>query len=97
MLSSFTIDDDLAAQKTGAVEVTLQLDSGERRWCYFMTPAAFSACGDFASGSNIRYHCGAPHMIVVAALLDRSVIELVLRDIDARGEIAQCSRPVGSR
>jgi hypothetical protein len=94
MLASFTVDDDLATQKTGAVEVTLQLESGERRWCYFMTPTALSACGDVVPGSNIRYHCGAPHMIVVAAPLDRSIIERVLSDIDARGELAQCSRPV---
>jgi hypothetical protein len=40
MLASFTIDDDLATQEPDSVEVTLQLETGERRWCHFMTPAA---------------------------------------------------------
>ena len=92
MLVSFTIDDDLAAQEAGAVEVTLQLENGERRWCYFMTPAALAACGDFISGTNVRFHYGSSHMIVVAGHLDRSLIERVLRKIDASGELVQCSR-----
>jgi hypothetical protein len=91
MLSSFTIDDDLAAQETGAIEVTLHLDAGERRWCYFITPGALAACGDFVSGSNVRFHYGAPHMIVMAGHLDRVLIERALRDIDARGDLAKCS------
>jgi hypothetical protein len=94
MLKSFTIQDDLAAQDTGAVEVALELMSGERRWCSFMTPAALSACGDFVSGTTIRYHYGAPHMIVVAGHLDRPLIERVLHELAERGELLQCSLPV---
>jgi len=87
MLASFTIVDDLATQDFGAVEVDLQLENGERRWCYFMTPAALAACGDFVSATKIRVHYGAPHMIVVAGALNHALIERVLRDIDAAGEI----------
>lgn len=92
MLVSFTIDDELASQDTGAIEVTLQLENGERRWCYFMTPAALAACGDFIPGTNVRFHYGSPYMIVVAGHLDQPLIERVLREIDAAGELAQCSR-----
>jgi len=94
MLASFTIEDDLAIQESAAVEVVLHLDSGERRWCYFMTPAALAACGDFVAGTEVRFHYGSSHMIVVAGYLDRPLIERVLREIDARGELAQCSRSV---
>jgi hypothetical protein len=95
MLKSFTIEDDLANQDTGAVEVVLELMSGERRWCFFMTPAALAACGDFISGTSIRYHRGAPHMIVVAGRLDRQLIERVLHEQAERGELSQCSMAVG--
>ena len=40
IIKSFEIEDDLSIQDTGAVEVVINLDSGERRWCYFMTPKA---------------------------------------------------------
>jgi hypothetical protein len=93
MLASFTIEDDLAIQESAAVEVILHLDSGERRWCYFMTPAALAACGDFIPGTRVRFHYGAPHMIV-AGHLDRRLIERVLQEIDARGELVQCSRNI---
>ena len=96
MLASFTIEDDLAIQESAAIEVVLQLDSGERRLCYFITPTALAACGDFVSGTKVRYHYGSPHMIVVAGQLDRPMIEKVLREIDARGELVACSRRVGS-
>lgn len=95
MLKSFTIEDDLATQDTGAVEVALELTSGERRWCFFMTPAALAACGDYISGTSIRYHYGAPHMIVVAGRLDGQLIERVLYELAERDELIQCSMAVG--
>lgn len=94
MLLSFTIEDDLAAQETGAIEVTLHLDTGERRWCYFMTPSALEACGDWIPGTTVGFHYGSPHMIVVAGHLDRTLIEKVLRHIDSSGELRQCSRSI---
>jgi len=92
MLKSFTIDDDLAAQDTGAIEVTLNLADGNRRWCYFMTPVALSACGDWVEGTQVRYHYDAPHMIiVVAATLNHALIERVLRDLEKQGLLLKCS------
>ena len=94
MLKSFTIQGDLAAQDAGAVEVVLELASGERRWCFFMTPAALAACGDFISGTAVRYHHGAAHMIVVAGHLDRPLIEQVLLELSEEGALIQCSLPI---
>jgi hypothetical protein len=91
MLKSFTIDDDLAAQDNGAIEVTLSLADGNRRWCFFMTPAALSRCGDWVEGTQVRFHYDAPHMIVVAATLDHALIERVLRDLDRQGLLVKCS------
>ena len=94
MLKSFTIEDDLAIQDTAAIEVTLDFTSGERRWCFFMTPTALAACGDFVPGTFVRYHYGAPHMIVVAGRFDRPLIEQVLVGLDERDELTRCSIPV---
>ena len=91
MLKSFTIDDDLAAQDNGAIEVTLSLADGNRRWCFFMTPAALSRCGDWVEGTQVRFHYDAPHMIVVSATLDHALIERVLQDLDRQGLLVKCS------
>jgi hypothetical protein len=92
MVKSFTIDDDLVTQDAAAIEVTLHLEDGSRRWCYFMTPTALAACGDWISGTQIRFHFGAQNMIVVAARLDRETIGRALSDIDNQGELKECSR-----
>jgi hypothetical protein len=94
MLASFAIEDDLTTQDTGAVEVTLLLDNGKRRWCFFMTPTALATCGDFIPGTDVRYHRAASHMIVVAGRIDKPTIERVLRAIDKEGELINCSRPI---
>jgi hypothetical protein len=91
MRESFTIDDGLAAQDAGAIEVTLNLADGSRRWCLFMTPVALAACGDWVEGTRIRYRYDAPHTVVVAATLDHSIIERVLRDLDKHGLLVRCS------
>jgi hypothetical protein len=96
MLQSFTIDDNLEAQVSRAIEVTLLFDGGVRRWCYFMRVEALMACGDWIDGTQTRVHYGAPHMIVVAGALSREVIELALKHIEAQGELEQCSLPLGS-
>jgi hypothetical protein len=92
MLKSFTIDDDLALSATGAVEVTVELRNGQRRWCFFMTPEALSQCGDWLPGTQTRVHFGAPHMIVVSQL-DEQVVEKTLHMIDKQGELEACTRP----
>jgi len=92
ILKSFKIEDDLSIQDTGAIEVIIYLNSDERRWCFFMTPKALQNCGDWIEGTQIRFHYGAPHMIVVAAKSNESLIEKTLKNIDQRGEILLCSQ-----
>lgn len=91
---TYTLDDDLEAQDTRAIEVTLHLPDGTRRWCCFMTPAALAACGDQLDGTDIRIHYGSPHMIVVAGRLTEDTIARTLQQIDRAGEIERCSLPV---
>lgn len=93
MLRSFEIDDDVADADSGAIEVSVLLIDGRRRWCYFMTPAALSAVGDWVPGTRIRFHYGAPHMIVVSDV-DTSIIEKVLQHLDEEGELEACTMAV---
>jgi len=86
-IQKIVIEDDLSMQDHGAIEVTVTLSDGKRRWCYFMTPAAFQACGDWINGTTIRFHSGSPHMIVVAETLTENLINKALRCIEQRGKI----------
>jgi hypothetical protein len=87
MIQDIHIDDDLAIQDHAAIEVTIQLSNGERRWCFFFTPKALSECGDIIEGTNIRYHYGASHMIVVSGLLTQEMISKVLLQIYEQGDL----------
>lgn len=91
MLTSFSIDDDLGDQLTRAMEVTLVLSNGDRRWCFFVRPQALAACGDWINNTNIRFHYDAPHMIVVAGELSPQVIEQALKHLEAEGALERCS------
>lgn len=88
------ITDDLSKQDEGAVEVTVTLPGGERRWCFFMTPAALTACGDFIEGTRTRLHCGAAHMFVVSEPLTEDLIRKALETVEARGELSDRTRPM---
>ena len=87
-LKSFTIDDPVSRAPTGAVEVTVTFDTGERRWCFFFTPDTLSRCGDFVDGSDVRLHLGVPHMLVLSRI-DSVLIEKVLRSLDTAGELVE--------
>ena len=93
MLRSYRIDDDLARADEAAVEVTVTLADERRRWCFFMTPAALAACGDWVEGTRVRLHLGEPHMIVVSEL-SVDVIERVLRQLQAEGELERRTLPL---
>ena len=92
-LKSFTIDDPLSLAPTGAVEVTVTFDTGERRWCFFFTPDALSRCGDFVDDSDVRLHLGVPHMFVLSRI-DSVLIEKVLRSLDTAGELVEHTVPL---
>ena len=50
-----------------------------------MTPTALAAAGDWVPGTQVRFHYGAPHMIVVSEL-NAEVVDRVLRLLDKSGE-----------
>lgn len=83
-LVSFVVEDNLSSANDMAIEVRVTMADGEERWCFFMTPAAMAACGDWIPGSTNRYHLGVPHMIVVSRI-DSEVIAKVLALIDDDG------------
>jgi hypothetical protein len=94
MFQTFTLRDNLATQDTGAIEVELHMRDGSRRWCFFMTPAALAACGDWIDGTQVRIHFGAPHMIVVAGRLTEDLIEQALEHLARAGDLEKCSLPI---
>ncbi len=96
IIKSIEIEDDFSIQDVGAIEVIVNLNSGERRWCYFITPTALQNCGDWIDGTKIRFHFGSPHMIVVAAKLNKTLIEKALRDIDNHGDILLSTKEYNS-
>lgn len=95
-IRSYTIDDDLTRADEAAVEVTVTLTNEERRWCFFITPAALAACGDWVEGTTIRVHLGERHMIVVNEI-SVDIIERVLRQLQSDGELEQRTLPLGGR
>ena len=94
VLRSYAIDGDLADADHGAIEVTVTLADERRRWCFFMTPAALSACGDYVPGTRVRVHLGEPHMIVVREITV-DVIASVLRELESTGELEKRTLPLG--
>ena len=95
-LRSYTIDDDLRNADTGAVEVTLTLLDERRRWCFFMTPDALQAAGDFVDGTEVRFHIGERHMIIVNEL-SRDIIERTLRHLANNGLLERHTLPVSGK
>ncbi|MDP6546552.1 MAG: hypothetical protein QGH60_21445 [Phycisphaerae bacterium] len=93
-IEKIEIEDDLSMQDHGAIEVTITLSDGKYRWCYFMTPAALEACGDWVDGTRIRFHFGSPHMIVVAETLTEDLITKALHCIEQRGEVLDCTMAI---
>lgn len=89
--------DDLSIQSTGAVEVIVEMENGQRRWCFFMTPQALMACGDWIDGTQTRIHYGCPHMIVISQPFDEKIIRLALRHIEHDGKLEACTIPCDSK
>jgi hypothetical protein len=92
----YSIDDDLSGADSGAVEVTVTMSDGSRRWLFFMTPAGLAACGDQLPGTQVRLHLGEWHMIVVSEL-SRDIIERVLHYLDEAGALEMRTIPLGAR
>jgi len=93
-IASYRIEDRLDRPEEGAVEVVLELSDGQRRWCFFLTPARMSLVGDWVDGTQVRVHLGAEHMIVVSELTP-DIVDRVLRELDAKGLLLTHTRRVG--
>lgn len=92
-ISSYSIDDDPSKPHEGAVETTVLLADGRKRWCFFFTPEGLAKCGDFVDGTHTRIHLGVPWMIIVSELND-GIIALVLRQLERNGEIESHTMPI---
>jgi len=90
-LRSFVIEDSIESPLNHAIEVTIHLDNGERRWCCFATPDSLTRFGDWVNGTQIRIHFGAPHLIVMTGVTP-DTIESALKHIDAAGDIRKATR-----
>ena len=76
----YRILDDLATSSRGAIEIELELESGQRRWAFFLTSEAISSCGDWIPETKVRIHLGVPHMILVSEISEeiiRKTVELL--------------------
>lgn len=91
-ISRIDIDDPID-QSDRAIEVTVTLDGGERRWCYFMTPEIARNCGDYIAGTTVRVHRGAAHLFIVSEV-DEAIITRVLESVAAEGGIVECTLPL---
>jgi hypothetical protein len=92
-IRSYSIDDGPNKTNEGAVEITMVLEDGRKRWCFFFTPQGLATCGDFVDRTQIRIHLGVPWMIVVSELNDE-IIDRVLRQLERDGEIEAHTMPI---
>ncbi len=91
-ISYIEIDDPIN-QTNHAIEVTITLKDGTKRWCFFMTPDISRNCGDFVKDTNVRIHKGVNHMLMVSEV-SRDIIYKVLNNIDEEGDIEGSTLPL---
>lgn len=89
-IESIEIKDPIELHRTGAIEVSVTTNAGDKRWCFFLTPEGMAACGDWIDGTKVRFHYGASHMIFVSEISE-SIIKAALRDIDKQGMLEKCT------
>jgi hypothetical protein len=90
---AYTIDDVITDPLTHCVEVTVDFGDGHKRWCFFATPEALAACGDWIEGTRVRLHLGVPQMIIVSELSE-GIIDRVLRQLYSEGELEAHTAPL---
>ena len=81
----YSIDDEITDPLTCTVEVTIDFGS-IKRWLLFVTPQQLASVGDWVPGTRVRLHLGERHMIVVSEL-STAIIDLVLRQLHAVGDL----------
>lgn len=93
VVRSINIEHEIPSPLTYAVEVTIELDSGERRWCFFCTPESLDRFGDFLPNSTVRVHAGAAHMIVLSSVTQET-ITAAIGELQRTGELLNATRPL---
>jgi hypothetical protein len=93
VVRSINIEHEIPSPLMYAVEVTIELDSGERRWCFFCTPESLDRFGDFLPDSTIRIHTCAAHMIVLSDVTE-DTITAAIDELQRTGELLNATRPV---
>ncbi len=88
----YTIDDAITNPLTCSVEVTINFGD-RRRWLFFATPQLLASVGDWVEGMRVRLHLGERHMVVVSEL-SVTVIDAVLRQLHAAGELESRTLPL---
>jgi hypothetical protein len=73
--------------------VTVEFDSGERRWCFFCTPESLERFGDFLPDTTTRMHAGSPHMIVLSTVTNET-INAAIRELERTGDLFRSTLPV---
>ena len=91
----YTIDDAIGEPLNHSVEVTIDF-GGRKRWLFFTTPQLLASVGDQVDGTRVRMHLGEMHMVVVSEL-SSVVIDAVLRQLHASGELEGRTVPLGSQ
>src|SRR6056297_3054423 len=86
VVRSINIEHEIPSPLTYAVEVTIELVSGERRWCFFCTPESLERFGDFLPNSTVRIHAGAAHMIVLSSVTQET-ITAAIGELERAGEL----------
>lgn len=93
MIKRIHIEDSLDTAERRAIEVVLEMSDGTRRWCFFFTPQGIVSCGDYVGDTRVRIHYGASHMFIVSEI-SKEIIEAALFQVEARGELENCTLPV---
>lgn len=84
----YTIDDPIEDSLTSTVEVTFDFGNGRKRWCFFITPNVLATNGDVVDNTKVRWHLGAPHMIIVSEL-NETVIESIVKQLFDEGVLEE--------
>lgn len=93
-IASINIEDPIEVHDQRAIEVTVTLVDGSRRWCFFVTPEGIPNYGDYLdSDKDVRIHFGAAHMIVISRISEE-IIRKTLAHIDNVGELERSTVPI---
>ena len=92
-LVRYSIDDPIEDGDDVIVEVTVELSTGERRWCRFSTPDALTDSGWVLGDTDVHFHYGNRHLIVVSRL-SHDVIAAALKWLDVQDDLVDCTIPL---